>query len=304
MFVSKSRLRRWWTWRQRWGSLLLFLGPGLVFFSLFHFYPVGQNIYLSCVQWNILSLRKAKTFVGFANYVYIFKDPVFIKTVINTIVFSVWTVGATVVFGLILATLLLRVCPWIRTTVRTVVFVPVIALTVASAVVWKFMFQINFGLINYLLSFIGLGPYAWLNDFVLALPAVIIMGIWRDIGFTMVLFLAALLQLPQQYYEAADIDGANDAQKWWHITLPLIRPITMFVVVIQIIKSFQVFTQVFVMTRGGPGDATRTIVQYIYETGFVYWNMGAASAMSIFLFGVVLFMTVFQFKYFGEAIRY
>jgi len=181
------------------------------------------------------------------------------------------------------------------------VFIPVVTLMVAAAVLWKWLFQTSFGLINYLIGFVGLGPYPWLNSFDLAMPAVIIMTIWKDLGFTMVIFLTALLQLPEQYFEAASIDGAGGLQQWWHITLPLIRPITMLVVFIQIIKSFQVFTQVFVMTGGGPGDATRTLVQYIYEKGFIYWLMGQATAMSVILFLAILAMTMAQFRYFRSA---
>lgn len=299
---ERSGLCRLWRGQGVWIVRFVFLFPGLLYFGLFHFYPVANSFYLSFFQWSILTTRKGKPFVGFSNYLDILKDPVFREVTWNTLYFSFWAVAGTVVLGLVLASLFFYVCPWMRKVGRGVMFVPVVTLMVAAALLWKWLFE-SLGLINYLLSFFGLGPYYWLVSFKLAMPAVIIMTIWKQVGFTMVIFLTALLQVPAQYLESADIEGAGEFRKWWYISLPLIKPITMLVVIIQMIVSFQVFIQVFIMTGGGPGNTTRTLVQYIYEKGFVYWAMGHAAAMSVLLFIAILFMTLIQFRYFGGSYK-
>ena len=161
-----------------------------------------------------------------------------------------------------------------------------------------------FGILNYFLGFLGLGPFDWLSSPTQALPSIILMSVWKAVGYTMVIFLAGLTTIPREYYEAAQVDGASGWQLFRGITLPLLKPTTLFVIVTGMIGGFQVFTQVFVMTRGGPGTATRVLVMHIYDAGFRYFEMGEASALAFIQFAIIFIITFLQVRYFREEFEY
>lgn len=179
---------------------------------------------------------------------------------------------------------------------RAAYFVPVVSSWVAVSLIWKWLFNPSFGIINYVLSLVGISGPAWLHDPQFAMIAIIITSVWKDIGFLMVMFLAGLQNIPDTYYEAASIDGASSFRKFWNITVPLLAPTTFFVLIISLINSFQVFDQVMIMTGGGPAGTTTVLVQQIYNHAFRYYEMGYASAMSWFLFVIIFVITAVQMK--------
>lgn len=233
--------------------------------------------------------------VGISNYQSLINDEVFWKVLWNTIYYTLGTVPIGIIISLLLAIALNQKIKGIK-IFRTAYFLPVISSAVAVAVVWQWVYNPEFGLLNYLLSFVGIEGPNWLTSKNWAMPAVIITGIWKNLGFNMLLFLAGLQGIPEVYYEAARIDGAN----WWNqfknITIPLLSHTTFFVVIMSVINSFQVFDQIYIMTGGGPARSTSVMVHYLYQNAFEYFKMGKASAIAYILFILVFFATLIQFK--------
>ena len=215
---------------------------------------------------------------------------------VNTFYYTAGTVPAGVALAFALAVLLNERLRGLR-VYRTLYFLPHVTSLVAVAIVWQWLYNPEFGVINYILSILGIDGPPWLSSVKWAMPAVILVSVWRSLGYNMVLYLAALQNIPDVYYEAAEIDGANWVRKLWHITLPLVSPTTLFVIVMAVIGSFQAFDLIYVMTRGGPARSTSVIVQYLYENGFVYFKMGYASAQAYVLFALVLIVTLIQLKW-------
>lgn len=240
---------------------------------------------------------------GVENYRSLFSDQVFWKVLWNTIYYTLGTVPVGIGISLLLAVALNQKIKGMK-LFRAVYFMPVISSTVAVAVVWQWLYNPEFGLINYLLYLIGIDGPNWLTSTKWAMPAVIIMSIWKNVGFNMLLFLAGLQGIPEMYYEAARIDGAN----WWHqfqkVTLPLLSPTTLFVIIMSIINSFQVFDQIYIMTEGGPARSTSVLVHYLYQNAFEYFRMGRASAIAYILFFLVLIITLIQLKYSKKWVHY
>lgn len=268
----------------------LFLTPNIFGFLIFTAIPVLAAFILSFYSWPLL---KSPEFIGLENYKNLFfNDPLFIKVVINTLYY----VGVYLPLNLIVATCLAL---WLCTikkgsgVFRTIFFLPVLAPTVASAFIWKFMFSPD-GLINQILSWFQISGPNWLGDSSYAMLAIIIMSVWKQFGLNMVIFIAGIQAIPGQVYESAKIDGANSWNRFWHITLPLLSPALFFGTVMTVITSFQVFDQAFIMTAGGPANSTNTIVMYIYQNGFKFFNMGYASSIAMLLFGVIFAVTMVQ----------
>ncbi|HEB10328.1 MAG TPA: sugar ABC transporter permease [Spirochaetales bacterium] len=271
--------------------------PTLALYSFLRFIPIGSTIVLSFQKWNLLDA--VKPFIGFNNYVKMFKSQEFIGALKNTVFFVLFTVPATVVISLALAVGLnskkVKIVPFYQ----TIYFIPVVTSMVPVAVVWKWIYDPSYGLLNYFLSFFDVESKAWLIDPKSALSSIAIMSIWKVIGYYMVVFLVGIKSISPQYYEAAEIDGANGWQRFTRITLPLLKPITLFVLVISSIRAFQVFTQVYVMTvgsQGAPGNVVRVLVYEIYENGFRFFKMGYASAEAMMLFIIVAVLTLIQFR--------
>ncbi len=277
--------------RKEFGTALLFLLPSVVVFVVFVYYSIGFNIYLSFTSWNFLS--SAKTLIGFDNYIRLLTTEKFWTALATTFYFAFGWVSLSLVFGLGFAFLLNMKIP-LRGLFRTIIFSPYVTTTAAVALLWMWIFQPQFGLVNLLLGAIGIDGPNWLSDTKWAMPAIIIMEVWRNTGYVMVIFLAGLQNIPGELYEAAKIDGAGMFRKFRSITLPLLSPTTFFITVTSLFTAFKVFDQVQVMTRGGPAGATTVLNYYIYEQAFVNFRAGFASAISTVMFVILLFLTLVQ----------
>lgn len=280
-----------------WGFLL----PNLMGFMVFTFLPVLAALLISFTNWDLL---RPATWVGIDNYVRLSQDPLFHRVLRNTVVYVLGTVPVQMILALLIALALNQRIPG-QTFFRTAYFMPVVASTVAVALVWRWIFHADFGLLNSFLFMIGVtNPPNWLSSTRWALPAIIIMSIWQQIGFSMVLFLAGLQGVPVTLHEAAKIDGASSLQRFWFITIPMLSSTTFFVLVISIINSFQVFDQAFIMTEGGPANATNTLVFNIYRYAFQFFQMGYAAAMAWVLFAIIFVVTLIQFRYQKQWVYY
>ncbi len=269
----------------------LFLLPNIIGFLVFSSVPVLITFSISLLDWDLI---RTPRFVGIDNYVKLLTDDrVFSKVLGNTAYYVIGTVPAGIVLSLLLA---LAMNANVRGIAffRVVFFIPVISASVAVAVMWRWLFNTDFGLINVGLTAVGLPRVPWLSSTAWAMPALIIMAVWKNLGFNMVIFLAGLQSIPAQLYEAASIDGANGWHRFRYITLPMLAPTTFFVLVISVISSFQVFDLAFVLTKGGPGDATNTIVMYIYNQAFQFFHMGYAAAIAWVLFAIIFTLTLAQ----------
>jgi len=275
-------------------SAWIFLLPSLVGFVIFVFGATIISLLISFLDWDMLTPAK---FVGLGNYLKLLKSDSFYLVLRNTVFFVIGTVPTRVIFSLLLALVLVKNIPG-RTFFRSAIFLPVAASTVAVAMIWRWIFNADFGLLNDFLYRIGISHLPqWLIHPNWALVALIIFSVWKDVGFSTILFMAGLEGIPQELYEAGDIDGASSWAKFWNITLPLLSPTTFFVVVINVISSFQVFDQAYVLTGGGPGNATTTIVYYVYNYAFQRFKMGYASSAAWILFAIIFVITIIQFKH-------
>lgn len=277
------------------GSAFLFLSPTLLIFCTFILFPVFFSFYLSFQKWN--SFSWSGSYIGFENYKRMFLSEEFWQVLKNTAVYTLGTVPLNMVISLLIAYGLNRKLAG-KKVLRTLFFAPVVISPVAAALIWRWLYDPNFGLLNYVLGFIGLGPFNWLNDPSAAMFALIGMGVWKTFGVNMILFSAGLNGIPASYYEAATIDGAGAWSKFLHITLPLLSPTTFFIMVMSMIGSFQVFDIVYILTSGGPLGSTKVLVFYIYEYAFKFsGEMGYASAVSYTLFAILFILTMAQVKY-------
>jgi multiple sugar transport system permease protein len=297
---NKVRYTLWRMWRER--SAYLFLAPGFIIFSVFTVAALIFAFWLTFHRWSII--EPDKPYVGLQNYEDMVHDERFVQSVLNTIYFTGASVPVTMVIGLGLALLLNQPLPG-RAVFRTAYYLPVVTPFVVSALLWKWLYNGDFGLFNYYLLKGHLidEPLLWLSDKNLAMPAVVLMSVWSGVGFSMVVYLAGLQAIPAELYESATLDGAGGWRRIRHITVPLLRPTTLFLLVIGIISSLQVFTQIFVMTSGGPVNKTTTMVFYMYLWAFKYYDMGYASTLAFALFAMLLVFTAFQLRLFREDDR-
>lgn len=290
--ASSAPPKTFWTLARReaiWGYL--FLLPNIIGFLIFTALAVVVAFSLSLTEWDLLTPPR---FIGLANFQKLLtNDPVFKTAMANTIYFVAGVVPLDIVCALTLALLLNRPIRGMA-IYRAIYFVPVVTSLVAVAIVWQWLYHTEVGVVNHVLASLGLPRVNWLGSTEWAMPAVIFMSVWKAMGYYAVIFLAGLQGIPTHLYEAASIDGASGWQRFWKITLPLLSPTMFFVLVISIIQAFQVFGQIFIMTRGGPGNATQTIVFFIYNNGFVWFRMGYAAAASWLLFAVIFAITAVQ----------
>jgi multiple sugar transport system permease protein len=271
----------------------LFISPIVLGILIFQFYPTLFSFYISFNQWNLLSPPK---WIGLNNYVELFTiDRFFKNTMINTATYALATVFAGLALGLIFAVLLNQDIRG-KYLYRAIYFVPVIAPTVAVALLWQVLYDPNFGVFNGLLRMVGIHGPNWLGNTTWAMRSIIFEAIWAGLGFTILIFLAGLQGISQEYYEAAEIDGANAVQKFFFITMPLLSPTTFFLLVTGVIGSFQVFDIPFVMTGGGPANSTQMVVMYLYNNAFVIQKMGLAAAVAFIVFVVIIILTFLNFR--------
>jgi multiple sugar transport system permease protein len=268
----------------------LFLTPNLVGFVIFTVFPVIASLLLSFSNWNLIN---PPTPAGIDNYRSLFQDSTYLLSLVNTAYYSFFNVFVNIFLALLLALMLNEK---IKGTnfYRAAYFTPVVFSTVAVALIWQWLLDTQMGLLNHVLGWFKLGPYSWLTTPQLAMFSVIMVSIWKNIGYNMVIFIAALKGVPAELYEVARIDGANPWMVFWNVTWPMISPATFFVTVTSIIGSFQVFDVTTVLTNGGPANATNTLVMLIYQNAFQFFRMGYASAIAYTLFGIVLIFTAIQ----------
>ncbi len=269
--------------------LVLPIVLGLLIFSLG---PVFGSLYLSFTSWDLFG---APEWIGTQNYTRLFADELFVKSLRNTVYYTLLAVPTGTVLSLAVALALNRKVRG-TTLFRTVYFLPSVCSEVAIAVVWVWLYMPELGLFDVLLSSVGISPPPWLTSTRWAMPSVSIMAVWGGLGYNMVIFLAGLQSISQEYYEAAMIDGANRWQSLRRITLPLLSPITFFIVIMSVIGSLQVFASVYIMTGGGPYYATLTIAYYLFRNGFEWFKMGYASSLAYVLFMIILVLTAIQWR--------
>jgi multiple sugar transport system permease protein len=279
----------------------LFLAPFIIFFSIFVVRAVITAVNLSFYDWQIL--RPSRPYVGLANYQELFGDYVWWIAVKNTIVFSLLTVTGTTLLGLFAA---VAVTQPVKGTgfFRVLLYMPNLLSVGVVGLTWVWMLSTQFGIINYGLSFLGIHPVNWLGDENLVIPALSLTTIWWGFGFPMLIFIAGLQGIPETLYEAARIDGGSGRQLFLYITLPLLRPSILFVTVTGVIAHFQVFGQPFIMTTGGPGRASYTVIYYLYEMAWRAFRMGYGAAVAVALALIMAVFTLVQFRLIGRRVEY
>lgn len=278
-------------------TAILFLLPSLIILGVFNFYPVGVVFFLSLFKWDNLS--KSRTFIGLDNFISLAHSERFWNSLVITAEYALVVTAISMMLGLILAVLLNNHFLAGKSFWRGIFFLPVVTPTVAAAMVWVLLFNPGFGFVNIILRYAGLNGLNWLADKHWALPTVMSLGIWRRLGFTLILYLAALQSLSREYYESAEMDGATPFQQFIYITVPLLRSTTIMLVILGVIDSFLVFDQVMVLTRGGPSNATEVIGMFMYSTSFSLFKLGYGSAISVVMFLVVAVFTLLQWRLVG-----
>ena len=291
-----------WRFRFRGGGTYLYLLPSLAFLAIFTYYPMAFSTYLSLFRWNVLN--PDKVFVGLANYLHLWHEPLFWLVLRNNLFYALGTIPTSMALALFLAILVNQKLGAARSIYRVALFYPTMIPMVAAAMLWVWIFNPGIGLFNYYASFLGTPRIEWLYDRYWALPAIIIMSIWKNFGYFMLIYLAALQGIPAELYEAASLEGAGAWSRFREITFPLLAPTSLFVFVVAIISSFQVFDQVFVMTQGGPADQTNVLVFYIYQNAFRFWDIGMGAALTTIFICLLLVLIGVVFRYVGRGVYY
>lgn len=287
---SAKELRRRHRSEHRWA--LAFVAAPIIGFLCFTLYPIVYAMYASLTRWNGLGQM---TFIGLDNYTRLARDPYFLQSLWNTVFYMIG-IPIGLVLSLLLALALNRRIPG-RTAFRTIYYVPVISSLAAIAIVWQFAYNGDYGLVNQFLAWFGIDGPDWLQNTTTVKPAIIIMAVWKGLGYSMLLYLAAIQAVPAALDEAAQLDGAGAFSRIRHITLPLVRPVTFFLVVTNIIAGAQLFTEVNIMTpQGGPEFSSATVVWYVFRQAFRYQEMGYATAMAMVLGLLVFVVTLIQFR--------
>jgi multiple sugar transport system permease protein len=271
----------------------LFAAPALIVIGAFFFVPVLAAFALSLTDFDLYSLADLHNlrFVGLHNYIDILQTPLFWKSLLNTFYFVGVGVPLSIAASLGAALLLDSKLARFKGFFRTALFAPVVTTVVAVAVIWRYLLHTRYGLINYTLAHFGIAPIDWLGDPHWSMPAIILFAVWKNFGYNMIILLAALQSIPADLYEAARIDGANFAQQFRHITLPMLRPALLLVSIITVSGYFQLFAEPYVMTRGDPLQSTVSVLYFMYEEGFTWWSLGRASAIAFLLFALILGVT-------------
>ncbi|HHW49653.1 MAG TPA: sugar ABC transporter permease [Clostridiaceae bacterium] len=272
-----------------------FIGPNFIGFTTFIILPVILTLVVSFTEWQFTAGLKGMKFIGLKNYIDMWKDDWFISSIKNNLYYTLGTVPVTMVLALLSAVALNKYV-FGKNIIRLMFFLPYISNIVVVSTVWFIMYA-DTGPITKLIEQLGVkNPPYWLADVKWAMPAIILMTVWMNLGYTMVIYLAGLQNIPNDLYEACEIDGANAIQKFRHITIPALSPTTFFILITSIINSFKVFGQINIMTQGGPGTSTTVLVYYIYQAAFKFWKIGYASAISWVLFIIIFTITLIQWK--------
>ncbi|WP_236686923.1 carbohydrate ABC transporter permease [Ornithinibacillus contaminans] len=290
--AGKSLKRTGYLMRKNYAAYL-FLLPKLMLFVIFIAIPVVWAFVLSFQEYRIMD---SNVFVGFANYMQVFESDAFKKALLNTSIYTVITVPFNVITALIAASLIHSLGRFAQSFFRAAFYLPTVTSMVIIAMVWRWMYNYEFGLFNHVIGWFGMDSVNWLGQTDSALSAIIIMQMLIPFGVGIILYLASMSSISDSLYEAATIDGANAFQKWMRITIPMLKPSTVYLTLLSTIGSFQVFTQIILMTGGGPGYATETLVHLIYKTGFRDFEFGLAAAQSVVLFFIILVVSILQYR--------
>jgi multiple sugar transport system permease protein len=275
------------------GPAWAFVAPALTVIAVFFLMPVAAAFALSLTDFDLYALADPRNlrFVGLGNYVSLLHTPLFWQALGNTLYFVIigvpLSIGASLGSALLLDSRLARWKPYLRTAL----FAPVVTTLVAVAVVWRYLFQTRYGMVNYALGHLGVAPIDWLGDPHWAMPTIILLAVWKNFGYNMVIFLAGLQAIPEELFEAARIDGASWWRQIWHISLPMLGPTLFMVGILTTAGYFQLFAEPYVMTQGGPLRSTVSVLYFMYEEGFKWWNFGNASAVAFLLFGLIFAAT-------------
>lgn len=280
----------------------VYVAPALISFLIFFFYPISSIIYLSFHDWTLLNLESID-WVGLQNYIDLFAERDFVEVLWNTVVYTV----ATVVLGLVLSFLLalwLNRKAKIYGIMQATVFSPHIISLVSVSMLWLWLMDPQFGLLNALLEWVGLPGYTWLTDTKSALLSLILVSIWKGVGYNTLVFIAGLQSIPKEIYEAAELDRFSPWKKVWNLIIPMMSPTIFFLLIINTISSFQVFDTIAIMTSGGPVNSTNMLVFYIYQQGMDFYNGGLASAASVVLLIIVGILTALHFVFMSKRVHY
>ncbi len=279
-------------------SVWLFLGPSLIVLAVFFFIPVLAALLMSFSDFDIYSLGNFDyiRFVAFANYTKLFSDPLFWTSLGNTFYFVLAGGPLSVLVSLGAALLLNSPLVKFRSFFRVIYFLPVVTTLVAVSVVWRFIYHPRFGLLNYFIGFFGVQPLDWLGDPHLAMPAIILLSVWKNFGYNMIIFIVGLQAIPLELYESAELEGAGGWNKFRYITIPMLAPTTLFISLVTMIGYFQLFAEPYIMTQGGPLNSTISIVLYMYQQGFRWWSIGYSTAIAFMLFLIIMAGTIIQLQ--------
>ena len=298
--IEKKKVKHSKLAKKEWVAAYIFLLPAAIFFIGFVIIPMIGGIVMSFFDYN----PKSATFIGIENYINIFKDEIFRKSLWNTLVLVIGNVPIVVVFSLFVSMTIFKKSAKIRSFFRGVFYLPAIASVVSITVVWGWIFHPNNGILNYVLSWFGIDPQVWLGNPSIAKWAILMVLVTLSVGQPIVLYMASLGNIPKDYLEAAEIDGANSSQVFKNITWPLLKPTTLYIVIITTINSFQCFSLIQLLTAGGPNYATTTIMYQVYERSFTLGQYGLASSMGVVLAVIVMSISIIQYKYLGSDVEY
>jgi sn-glycerol 3-phosphate transport system permease protein len=290
--------------RRRWLAAArpyLYILPTFFFLGVFTHWPILRTFYVSFFKWNMATPKRE--FVGVGNYVQAWSTPLFWQVLQNNVLFAVGTVPITLGLALALALLINQKIRGLA-VYRALLFYPTMIPMAAAAMIWLWILTPNYGLLNYYGKWVGLPDIHWLGHRQLALWALVLVGVWKRVGYYMVIYLAGLQVIPEYLHEAAIIEGASPWQRFWWVTFPLLSPTTFFVGVMVVIDAFQAIDQVYLMTSGGPGNATNLFIFYIYQNAFRFFDMGYASVVSATLFLILLGLTVLAFRTLHRKVHY
>ncbi|MFF7446430.1 MULTISPECIES: ABC transporter permease subunit [unclassified Streptomyces] len=280
----------------------LFLAPTIVGIVVFTVVPIVGSVVLSLFHWNVID---DPSFAGAANYREVFGDSTVLVSFRNTLLFMVLAVALQLLIALVLALAVNGRMPvWLRSVFRSAFFFPLVLSAASISVVMKYLFNQDFGVVNWLLGTVGIAPVPWLTSENAAMATVVLVYVWQQFGFSFLLFVGGLNNIPKEIHEASSLDGATGLRKHLNITLPLLSPTLLVASVVGIINALQVFEQPYVLTNGGPGDATRTVVMVIYESAFEQLRFGEASAVGVLLFVLIMAVTALQFRLSRRFVHY
>lgn len=286
---------------KKWCSVMTFVVPALIPLTVFWIYPILRSMLLSLTDWDYMS--PSYSFVGLSNYVALFKDTRFYSALWNTFVFGIGTVIPTIIGGMILALLLQKAFRG-DGIFKFILFSPWITPTVAISIVWTWIYEPDVGIANHVLKFFHLPALQWINSSSTAMLAVIIVTVWKSLGYAMIFYITALEKVPKELYEANALDGANSWQRFRDVTIPCISPTTFFLVIITMVNSLQAYDQIQILTQGGPSGSTRTLLYMYYQLGFEEFNMGQATAVAMILILITVMLSLIQFVVSKKWVHY